>query len=203
MENVKNVFLTILRDKYTTRPAFRNAARTLSQILAQEAMAHIATESVAIETPMEKTTGIKLQPSITLIPILRSGITMVEPFLDYFTDAKIGVVGLKRDEKTAQAHLYYNNIPLIDKNTKIIILDPMIATGGTGIETLKILKEKGIQEKDIIFASIICSKDGIQKVQSQFPNITIITAAVDETLNQKKFIVPGLGDFGDRYFGTE
>jgi len=203
MEKIKKIFSTILRDKTTTHPEFREAAHTLSQILAHEAIAHIETEQFNIETPIEKTAGTRLKPSVILVPILRSGITMVHPFLHYFKNAKIGVVGLKRDEKTAQAHWYYENIPSIDKNTKIIILDPMIATGGTGIEVLKMLKERGVKEEDIIFASIVCSPEGINNIKSQFPNITILTAAVDEKLNKNKFIVPGLGDFGDRYFGTD
>ena len=203
MEKIKKIFLTILRDKKTSRPEFRKTAHTLSEILAHEAMLHFDTEQFDIETPMAKTVGTKLKPSIILVPILRAGITMVEPFLHYFKDAKIGVVGLKRDEKTAQAHWYYENIPPIEKNTKIIILDPMIATGGTGIEVLKKLKEKGVKQEDILFASIVCSPEGIEIIKSQFPNITILTAAVDEKLNKDKFIIPGLGDFGDRYFGTE
>jgi len=203
MEKVKKIFLTVLRNKKTTRPEFRKAAHTLSHILAHEAMTYIETQAIDIETPIEKSTGTTIKPSITLVPILRSGIIMVHPFLHYFQNADIGVVGLKRDEKTAQAHLYYNNIPPIKHPTKIIILDPMIATGGTGIETLKIVKTMGVKEEDIIFASIICSQEGVDTVKSQFPNITILTAAIDEKLNKQKFIVPGLGDFGDRYFGTE
>jgi len=203
LEKIKKIFLTKLRNKKTNRPEFQEASHTLSHILAHETMSHIETEKIEIETPIEKTYGIKIKPSIILVPILRSGITMVSPFLYYFKNAKVGVVGLKRNEKTAQAHLYYNNIPPAKKDDKIIILDPMIATGGTGIETLKILKNKGVEEKNIIFTSIISSKEGINIILSEFPNIKIITAETDEILNQNKFIVPGLGDFGDRYFGTE
>lgn len=203
MEKAKKLFLTILRNKKTSRPDFRSAAHTLSDILAHETLTQIQMQEISIETPIDKTIGIKIKPQIILIPILRSGITMLEPFLRYFKDAKVGVVGLQRDEETAQAHLYYNKIPPIKPNDMLIILDPMIATGGTGIETIKILKQMGVIEKQIIFASIICSKKGIDTITSQFPNITILTAAIDATLNNKKFIVPGLGDFGDRYFGTE
>jgi len=203
MENAKKLFLTILRDKHTSRPQFRKAADTLSGILAHEALNHIPMKEITIETPMEKTTGIAIACPVILVPILRSGITMVEPFLHYFYDAKIGVVGLKRDEQTAKAHLYYNNIPPAKSEDTIIILDPMIATGGTGIETIKTVKDKGIKEERIIFASIICSPEGIANVRSYAPNITILTAGIDKRLNDKKFIVPGLGDFGDRYFGTE
>ena len=203
MENAKNLFLTILRDKNTSRPNFRKAADTLSGILAHETLNHIPMKKIEVQTPIEKTIGIKIAHPVTLVPILRSGITMVEPFLHYFYDAKIGVVGLRRDEETAKANLYYNNIPPIEPDDTVIILDPMIATGGTGVETLKILKDKGIKEKNIIFASIISSPEGIDHVRLHSPNITILTAGIDQRLNDKKFIVPGLGDFGDRYFGTE
>jgi len=203
MEKAKKIFLTVLRNKNITRPEFRETADTLSHLLANEAMTHIETKTINVETPIKKTTGIALKPSVLLVPILRSGITMVHPFLHYFKDAKIGVVGLKRDEETAQANLYYNNIPPIKTDDQVIILDPMIATGGTGIETLKILTGMGIPQKNIIFASIVCSPEGIEAIKSQFPDITILTAGIDEKLNKDKFIVPGLGDFGDRYFGTE
>ena len=113
---------------------------------------------------------------------------MLPAFLSFFLDATIGVVGLKRDEKTAKAHLYYNNIPAIEKMSQIIILDPMIATGGTGIETIKILKNKGVEEKDIIFASIVCAPEGIDVIRAEFPNIKILTASIDKKLNKEKFI---------------
>lgn len=203
MEQIKKIFLTILRDKNTSRAEFRRTADTISHLLAHEAATHIETQEINIQTPITKATGITFKPPIVLVPILRSGITMLHAFLSYFLDAKIGVVGLKRDEKTAQAHLYYNNMPPMEKNSKVIILDPMIATGGTGIETLNILKNKGIEEKNIIFASIICAPEGIKEIADKFPHIKILTATIDEKLNQEKFIVPGLGDFGDRYFGTE
>jgi len=128
---------------------------------------------------------------------------MLRPFLHYYSSAKIGVVGLKRDEETAKAHLYYQNIPEITPQDKIIILDPMISTGGTGIETLKILENLGVEDKRVIFASIICAPEGIGAMLAEFPRLTILQAGIDEKLNQDKFIIPGLGDFGDRYYGTE
>jgi len=203
MKQIKKIFLTILRNKTTTQAEFRKTADTLSHLLAHEASMYIETKEINIQTPLTNTTGIAFKQSIVLVPILRSGITMLSSFLYYFQDAKIGVVGLKRDEKTAQAHLYYNNMPIMEKNSQVIILDPMIATGGTGIETLKILRSKGIEEKNIIYTSIICAPEGIKKIMDEFPKIRILTAGIDTKLNKEKFIVPGLGDFGDRYFGTK
>jgi len=203
MEKIKKLFLTTLRDKNISRTDFREAAYAISHIMAQESLTHIETEEINVETPIALTKGIKLKPSITLIPILRSGMIMLRPFLHYYKDAQIGVVGLKRDEETAKAHLYYQNIPSINHQDKVIILDPMISTGGTGIETLKILRELGVQDKNVIFASIIASPEGIGAMLSEFPRLKIIQAGIDEKLNKDKFIVPGLGDFGDRYYGTE
>lgn len=200
---VKDIYLTNLRNKNTSRSEFRQNAHAISHILAQEALTNIQTEQINIQTPLEATTGVKITPEIMLVPILRSGMSMLLPFLDYYKDAKIGVIGLKRDEETAVAHLYYQNIPKISKLETVIILDPMIATGGTGLATIKILTQLGIAEKNIIFASIINSIQGINAIKSEFPSITILQAGIDNILNKDKFIVPGLGDFGDRYYGTE
>lgn len=203
MEKIKKLFLTKLRDKNISRTDFRNAAYAISHIMAQESLAHVETKTIDVQTPIAPTKGIKLKPSVTLIPILRSGMVMLRPFLHYYKDAQIGIIGLKRDEQTAKAHLYYQNIPPIKPEDTVIIIDPMISTGGTGIETLRILKQLGVKEKNIIFASIICAPEGIEAMLAEFPLITILQAGIDEKLNQDKFIVPGLGDFGDRYYGTE
>lgn len=202
MKKIKDIYLTKLRDKNTSISEFRQNAYAISHILAQEALTYIETEKTTIKTPLEETTGIKIKPNIILLPILRSGMSMLLPFLDYYKEAKIGVIGLKRDEKTAIANLYYQNIPKIDKSETVIILDPMIATGGTGLATIKILTQLGIKEEKIIFASIINSTHGINAIKTEFPKITILQAGIDKILNKDKFIVPGLGDFGDRYYGT-
>lgn len=202
MIKVKDIFLTILRNKTTKRTEFRRAAYALSSIIAHEIIAHLPTESITVKTPINTAQGIKLTHDVILVPILRSGITMLPAFLQYFEHAPIGIVGLKRDERTAQAHLYYQNFPPIRAIDNIIILDPMIATGGTGIATITLLKEHNIREDHIYFASLISSQEGITAIKNQFPAVTIITAAQDKELNPQKFIVPGLGDFGDRFFGT-
>jgi len=202
MNQAIELYLTKLRDKNTNRCKFQKAAHSISDLLAQQALLHLKTKTVSIQTPIAPTTGIELTDEIVLVPILRSGITMVPAFLNYFPGAAIGVVGLKRDEKTAIAHLYYNNLPPLNKYQQIIILDPMIATGGTAVETLKLLKENGIHEDKILFVAIVSAPEGINTILTSFPGITIITASEDEKLNDKKLIVPGLGDFGDRYFGT-
>lgn len=203
MNNVKQILMTTLRDKNTSRTLFRQTAHKLAHVLAHEAAEQIETKSVNIQTPIDSAPGKEFKTSIVLVPILRSGITLLPAFLKYFQHATVGVVGLKRDEETAQAHWYYENIPPLTGNEQIIILDPMIATGGTGVETLRKLKEYGVTQNRILFVSIVCAPEGIEAIRSEFPDITIITVAIDSHLNAQKFIVPGLGDFGDRYFGTE
>ena len=120
----------------------------------------------------------------------------------YFENAPIGFIGLKRDEKTAIAEKYYSNLPKIKEDDLVIILDPMIATGGSAIYALKMLKEQKINEKNILFVSLIAAPEGLAAVKKEFPSINIITHIIDKGLNKNKYILPGLGDFGDRYFGT-
>ncbi len=202
MDNAINIYMSILRDKKSTREQFRSASYNVSLLLAREALNQMKTKFFEFSTPVATTQGVKCADPVVLVPILRSGITMIPPFLKLFPDATVGVVGFRRDEKTAQAQFYYANFPPMGKDHQIIIVDPMIATGGTGIGTLELLKEKGISEKQILFVSIVSSQEGIDAISKQYPNINIITAACDKELNKDKFIVPGLGDFGDRYFGT-
>jgi len=202
MNKAIDLYLTKLRDKHTDREGFQQNAHMISNLMAQQTLLHIKTKDVEIETPVTPTDGLERVQEVVLVPILRAGITMLPAFLHYFPGSDIAIVGLKRDEKTAIAHRYYDNFPPLNKNQQIIILDPMIATGGTGLATLNLLQEKGIEQKQILFISIVSAPEGIAAIKSKFPDITIITAATDEKLNDKKFIVPGLGDFGDRYFGT-
>lgn len=203
MNVMKETLLTILRKKNTSRSEFRWTSDRLTHLLACQAADHLATQTYSIESPMGATQGVKFSQNIVLVPILRSGITMFPPFLQYFPFAKIGVVGLKRDEQTAIAHWYYDNVPPIGTDDQVIVLDPMLATGGTLAETLSLLKKKGVAEKNILFVGIVSAPEGEQVIKEKFPEVTLLIAARDEKLNDKKFIVPGLGDFGDRYFGTE
>lgn len=203
MNSPKNLFLSVLRNKKTTRPIFRTTAEQLSNILALEALHQLPTATTSLETPLAPTSGTTLQCDIMLIPILRSGITMLPTFLHYLPEASIGVIGVRRDETTAEPYLYYKNLPPFTNNTYVIILDPMIATGGTGKMALSMLADLGIPQEHILFCSIICAPEGIERLKQHFPRVTYITTAIDKELNPHKFIVPGIGDFGDRYFGTE
>ncbi len=203
MNKAINLYLTKLRNRNTNRCAFQKTADIISDLLAQQALSHLKTKEIHFQTPIAATTGIERSDEIVLIPILRSGITMLPSFLKYFPGAAIGVVGLQRNETTAQAEWYYHKLPPLNSSQQIIITDPMIATGGTAIETIKLLQKHGASEDKILFVSMVSAPEGIQAIESQFGKITIICAGNDKKLNDQKFIVPGLGDFGDRYFGTQ
>jgi len=204
MEQSKAILMTILRNKQTPIDQFRDSAHQLALIMAQETTTYLPTKSQTITTPLEAPfNGTTWAQPVTLIPILRSGLALLPAFLQYFPNANVGVVGLKRDEATAIAHWYYKNIPPIPSQSMVIILDPMLATGGSALATLDMLTSLNIKQKQIIFAGIISSQEGINAVKKAYPDITVIIADCDPALNQAKYIVPGLGDFGDRFFGTE
>lgn len=203
LKNSKQVFSTILRNKNTTLIEYRRATKKVASALALESMNHIEFQEIMIETPLAPIAGIEEKFSVVLLPIIRSGLCLLPTFLDYFENAKVGFVGLARDEETAQAHWYYKKLPQLNGQEYIIILEPMLATGGTATQVLQELKKSGADMNKIIFVSVVCAPGGIEKINSEFPEVKIITVAVDTHLNDKKFIVPGLGDFGDRYFATE
>lgn len=203
MDTAISVWMSILRNKKTTRREFRYAADQVSRILAYKALQHIPTSPIKFDTPIAATKGTSIQKSIIIVPILRSGMAMLPSFIGVFPDASVGVVGLKRDEKTAVAHWYYHNMPPIDNNTQIIIIDPMIATGGTALETIQFLIEQHATRTNLMMVSIVSAPQGIDAIAAKFPDVHVICAAHDGGLTKDKYITPGLGDFGDRYFGTE
>jgi uracil phosphoribosyltransferase len=199
---LNQVLMTQLRDKTTDRVNFRIAAEKLVHVVACKAAEKLQTKQVEVQTPIAATEGVCISGNTVLVPILRSGLAMLPVFLKYFPKATVGMVGLMRDEKTAKALQYYEKLPPIGRNDKVIILDPMVATGGTAVSTLKILKDKGIDEQQILFVAIIGVPEGIALVTSKFPGIELVVSVVDKGLDDNYFIVPGLGDFWDRYFGT-
>jgi uracil phosphoribosyltransferase len=203
MHTLMHVLISQLRRKELTRAEFRLHAHQLAECLAQVAVEQLKTKAITITTPFGQAAGIEFSQPIVLVPILRSGLALLPAFTNLFPNAGIGCVGLRRDEKTAIATLYYNNIPKLSGDEQIIMLDPMIATGGSSCATLDILTKKGIKQNNILFVAVIAAQHGIDVVKKAFPGITILVAAIDQELNAQKFIVPGLGDFGDRYFGTE
>lgn len=192
--------LSHLRYEKTGTALFRHYADRLSYLLLLNAIQAKELVVRKVKTPIATAEAKVITGNFIIVPVLRSGIAMLYPSLQLFPDAKVGFVGLFRDEATAVAQEYYWNIPKIGKNDSVLIIDPMLATGGT---ILHVLKKIMLQNpKDVRIVSIVATPQGIKKVHDVFPEIQIIVASVDKSLNNKKYIVPGLGDFGDRYFGT-
>jgi uracil phosphoribosyltransferase len=192
--------LTILRDKNTDTESFKRHTAIVSKILIMEATLDLSTCVKNIETPLAKMPGIRLDHSIILVPVLRAGLSMLFSAHEFLPRASVGFIGLERDEITAVAYEYYQKFPADLANKRIIILDPMLATGGSLIDTMTALKKEGAS--DVRAVCVVAAPEGIRAVNTKFPDLLIFTAAVDSHLNEKKYIVPGLGDFGDRYFGT-
>jgi uracil phosphoribosyltransferase len=192
--------LAHLRDKDTDPRKFRELVRELSALLAYEATVDLQTTPREVETPMGKATGSELKYSIGLVPILRAGLGMVEGIWWLLPSAQVWHIGLYRDEKTLKPVEYYNKLPIAPTVNVVLVLDPMLATGGSAVATVNILKEWGVEK--IKFVGIIGSPEGIEHMQQHHPEVPIHLAAVDEKLNDIGYIVPGLGDAGDRQFGT-
>lgn len=192
--------LSRLRDKNTEPKKFRELVREIAGLLAYEATEDLQIIPVEIETPLTKMQAHQLKEKIGLIPILRAGLGMVEGIWELMPSAEVWHIGLYRDEHTLQPVEYYNKLPIDPRVSVCLILDPMLATGGSAIATADILKRWGV--KKIKFVGLIGAPEGIQAMQTAHPDIDIFLAAIDDHLNERAYIVPGLGDAGDRQFGT-
>ena len=192
--------LTRLRDKDTEPALFRQSVRRLATLLAYEATKDLAVAETSVETPLTETGGVKLAERIGLIPILRAGLGMVDPVLDLVPSAEVWHLGLYRDEATAKPVRYYDKLPPKRPVDVAVILDPMLATGGSVMAALMTLRDWGVKQVKVV--SLIASREGVETVEAQFPEAQIFVATVDPVLNDQKFIVPGLGDAGDRIFNT-
>jgi uracil phosphoribosyltransferase len=191
--------LTHLRDKTTKPVLFRTLSYQISLLLALEATRDLATTEREIETPLEKMRGRVLARPLVVVPILRAGLGMLQPFHDIFPDVSVGYVGLERDHQTAIARSYYCKLPPL-ANARVLLVDPMLATGGSASQALSLVKAQGATE--VGFVCIVAAPEGIEVVQAAHPSVTIHAGAVDRQLNERKYILPGLGDFGDRLYGT-
>ena len=192
--------LARLRDIETTTAEFRRAARLLTQLLLFEATRDLPLVGSRIETPLEATTVNRIGRPIVLVPVLRSGLAMLDTATDMFPDARVGFVGLERDEHTAIPRGYYRKLPTPIDSAAVMILEPMLATGGSALASLEIAKADGARDVRLICA--VAAPEGVRAVHERVPDCAIYTATLDRGLNDRKFIMPGLGDFGDRYFGT-
>jgi uracil phosphoribosyltransferase len=191
--------LTQLRDRTTPPAAFRAFSHQLGILLALEATRDLATQDVAIETPLEPHTGRTFAKPLAVIPILRAGLGMVQPFTDLFPDVSVGYIGLERDHVTALPRAYYQKLPPL-AGKRVLAVDPMLATGGSAVMALDALIAAGATELALV--CIVASPEGVKIVEAVHPGVPIFTAALDRELSDKKYILPGLGDFGDRLYGT-
>jgi uracil phosphoribosyltransferase len=192
--------ITILRDKNTCVRDFRRSLNRLAFHLAVAVSENLELDEIFVETPLEVTNGVKIKNSIVLIPVLRAGLSMVSSFIELMPNAKVGHIGLQRDEETLLPIEYYYKTPKNLEEAKVFILDPMLATGGSASAAFDFIKKRGA--KDLYFVSIISAPEGIENLQKNHPEVIIYSTSIDRGLNENGYIVPGLGDAGDRTFGT-
>ncbi|MCD5032041.1 uracil phosphoribosyltransferase [Enterococcus faecalis] len=194
--------LTMIREKNCGTKVFREVVNEIAMLMAYEVSRDMPLEDVVIETPMGKSTQKTLSgKKVAIIPILRAGIGMVDGILELIPAAKVGHVGLYRDEETLQPHEYFVKLPEDIASRQLFVVDPMLATGGSAIMAIDSLKERGAS--NIKFVCLVAVPEGVKALQEAHPDVDIYTAALDECLNEDGYIVPGLGDAGDRLFGTK
>jgi len=192
--------LTRIRDNSTGPKKFRELIREISALLTYEATQDLGVNAVRVSTPLEETDGTNLAEKVGLVPVLRAGLGMVEGVWELMPSAEVWHIGLYRDEETFRPVEYYNKLPVEPTVALCLVLDPMLATGGSAVATVEILKRWGVAR--IKFVGLIGAPEGISNMEQQHPDVPIYLAAVDDHLNDQAFIVPGLGDAGDRQFGT-
>lgn len=192
--------LTLLRRDETAHGQFRKTVSDAAAILAYEAMRDIGLTEVDIETPMESTTGYELAEDVMVVPIMRAGLGMVDGFVRYVREARIGHLGMQRDEETYRPVDYYSNVPEGIESAHVFVVDPMLATGGSAAFAIKHLKEHGGER--FTFVCLVAAPEGVKRLREKHPDVPIVTAALDRELDDNAFIRPGLGDAGDRIFGT-
>jgi len=189
-----------LRDHRTSAEDYRALTYRISTFLVAEATRNLPTREVEIETPLEKTTVRRLDSRVVAVPVLRAGIGMLQAFVDLVPGTEVGYFGLQRDEETAQARCYYEKVPADLGEAVVYLLDPMLATGGSASMAVEGLKARGA--KDVRLVVIVAAPEGVEMLSRRAPGTEIFTASLDRGLNDRKYIVPGLGDFGDRLYGT-
>jgi len=189
-----------LRDARTTPPAFRSAAERISVLLAAEALKDVPSQAASVITPLGPAEGRAVKGDVVVVPVLRAGLGMLDAVLELLPTARVGHIGLQRDEATAIASQYYSKLPANLHDSYVLMIDPMLATGGSAVAAMDLIKSKGATTVHMI--CIVAAPDGVALVQQHHPDVEIYTPVVDRELNAHKYIVPGLGDFGDRLYGT-
>jgi len=193
--------LTVLRNKKTSSRKFREVLSRAASLIAYEVLRDLKTNEISVQTPLEKTKGAVVGRQIVLVPILRAGLGLIEGFVRVIPDVLIGHIGLFRDEATLKPIDYYFKVPRNLNKALVLLLDPMLATGGSAAAAITYLKDKGA--RNIIMASLVAAPEGVKTLQKAHPDTKIYTCALDRKLNNRGYILPGLGDAGDRIFGTE
>ncbi len=193
--------LSILRNRNTDSHLFRTTLRRVASVMAFHVTHDLKLRVQSVETPLEKTKGYTLAEDIIIVPVLRAGLGLVDGFLDFLPEAKVGHVGLYRNEETLKPVDYYSKFPRNLHKSLVLLLDPMLATGGSGAAAITFLKNKGARR--IRFVSLLAAPEGVRKIAREHPDVKMFTAVLDRRLNAHGYILPGLGDAGDRIFGTE
>ncbi|MHB1497472.1 MAG: uracil phosphoribosyltransferase [Acidimicrobiales bacterium] len=191
--------LASLRDRSTPPPLFRLLAKRLALLLCMEATRRVPLVQIEVETPLAKTTGARIAQPLVAVPVLRAGLSMLEAVTELFPDVTVGYVGLERDHATFEPSMYYSKLPALEGRAALL-LDPMLATGGSAAAACSALEKAGAESVTLL--SVVSAPEGIAKLQRLHPSVNIFTVSVDEGLDEHAYIIPGLGDFGDRLFGT-
>jgi uracil phosphoribosyltransferase len=192
--------LTVLRDRRTGPEEFRRGLAQVAALMVYEATRDLPTRARTVTTPVARARGVRLQNEVLLVPVLRAGLGMLDGILRLIPHARVGFIGLKRHEKTLQASAYHKSLPDDLGSFEILLIDPMLATGGSAVAALGLLEDRGACR--IRLVSLVAAPEGIARVRERYPDLPIFTASIDERLNHKGYILPGLGDAGDRLFGV-
>ena len=192
--------LTTLRDAETPYGAFRGTLSDVSSILAYEALRSLPVDETTVTTPLEETTGYRLAQEVVVVPVLRAGLGLVDGFVRFVPEARVGHLGMYRDEQTHRPVDYYSNVPPQVKDARVFVVDPMLATGGSASGAISHLKSRGAT--DLAFVCLVAAPEGVARLREFHPDVPVVTAALDRELDEDAFIRPGLGDAGDRIFGT-
>ncbi|MGB8370136.1 MAG: uracil phosphoribosyltransferase [Limisphaerales bacterium] len=192
--------LTRLRDRRTLPQEFRRLLGEIASLMLYEATRSFATSPTSVQTPLAPARGFRIKHDVVLVPVLRAGLGMLDSILQLIPNAHVGFIGLKREETTLRAQFYHKSLPKNLSRFEVILIDPMLATGGSAVAALDLLAEQGA--KQVRLVNLVAAPEGIRRVRKSYPKLPIFTAAIDRRLNHKGYILPGLGDVGDRLFGT-
>jgi uracil phosphoribosyltransferase len=192
--------LALLRNKQTQPQEFRRLLAEIASLMIYEATRDFAVKKISVQTPLAEAAGFQLKREVVLVPVLRAGLGMLDSILQLIPHARVGFIGLKREETTLQAQFYHKSLPKNLGDFEVVLIDPMLATGGSSVAALDLLTEQGA--KHIRMVNLVAAPEGVRTVHKSYEHVPIYTAAVDDKLNERGYIVPGLGDAGDRLFGT-